>query len=97
MNVRYSKNFQKSYRKLTGKMQKSVADTIRKVKESGNVEDLTDCKKLIGFDSSYRLRIGNLRAFFILRLEGNTVNFEYLVPRGEAYSKKIMGELKKKD
>jgi len=47
----------------------------------------------------YRLRIGDLRAFFFLRLEvdNNTVVFEYLVPRGQAYNKKIHDQLKKKN
>jgi len=97
MKVRYSKSFQKEYRKQSGKMQKSVANAVREVKEALAVEDLTNCKKLIGYKQAYRLGIGNLRAFFILWVEGNTICFEYLVPRGEAYSKKILGQLKKKD
>lgn len=99
MNVKYSKNFQKAYRKQSGKIQKSVANTIREVKEAEKVEDLKDCKKLTGYNHSYRLRIGSLRAFFILQVDEKTgiVCFEYLVPRGEAYSKKILDEIRKKD
>jgi mRNA-degrading endonuclease RelE of RelBE toxin-antitoxin system len=97
MKVIYSKSFQKAYRKQPGKLQKSIADAVREVKEAASVESLTDCIKLTGFKHAYRLRIGYLRAFFILRIEGNTAAFEYLVPRGEAYSKKMMDRLKNKD
>lgn len=33
----------------------------------------------------------------VIRIEEATVAFEYLVPRGEAYSKKMMDRLKSKD
>ncbi|NJN27274.1 MAG: hypothetical protein HC819_15510 [Cyclobacteriaceae bacterium] len=97
MNVEYSKNFQKAYRKQSGKMQKSVANSIREVKEAKTIESLTDCEKLIGYSRSYRLRIGSLRAFFIFHVDGEKVCFEYLVPRGEAYSKKTLSALREKD
>ncbi|MCE5227596.1 MAG: hypothetical protein LLG05_17275 [Porphyromonadaceae bacterium] len=97
MKVSYSKSFQKEYRKQSGKMQKSIANVVREVKEAKSVEELTDCKKLVGFNHMYRLRIGNLRVFFILRIDGDTISFEYLVSRGEAYSKRMEERLRGKD
>lgn len=99
MKVEYSKAFVKAVKKLSGKMLDSVKKTILEVKKAENVGNLNNCEKLVGYKNVYRLRIGDLRAFFFLRLEvdNNTVVFEYLVPRGQAYNKKIHDQLKKKN
>jgi mRNA-degrading endonuclease RelE of RelBE toxin-antitoxin system len=99
MKVEYSKAFVKAVKKLSGKMLDSVKKTILEVKKAENVGNLNNCEKLVGYKNVYRLRIGDLRAFFFLRLEvdNNTVVFEYLVPRGQAYNKKNHDQLKKKN
>ncbi len=99
MNIEYSKTFVKAVRKLSGKMLDSVKKTILEVKEAERIGQLSNCEKLVGFKNTYRLRIGNLRVFFYVRLddEGNTIIFEYLVPRGQAYDKNCQDNLKKKD
>jgi mRNA-degrading endonuclease RelE of RelBE toxin-antitoxin system len=99
MKVEYSKAFVKAVKKLSGKMLDSVKRTILEVKKAENIAQLSNCEKLVGYKNIYRLRIGDLRAFFYMRIDvkGNTVIFEYLVPRGQAYDKKIHDHLKKKD
>ncbi len=99
MRVEYSKDFEKAVRKLSGKVRDSVRNTILEVKEASTIEELTNCKKLVGFNEVYRLRIGSMRAFFVfhIRISDDTVFFEYLVPRGEAYGKKMQEKLKNKD
>lgn len=99
MKVKYSKDFEKSVRKLSGKLLESVKKTILEVKEADSLKDIADCKKLTGFKNVYRLRIGNLRAFFLfhIEVEGDEVFFKYLVPRGEAYDKKNEDNLRKVD
>lgn len=64
-----------------------------------SVKDITDCIKIQGLNSVYRIKIGNKRAFFVLYLEldGDLAMFEYLVSRGEAYAKKNMDNLRRKD
>ena len=99
MIVEYSKSFQKSVEKLSGKMLEAVVKVIIEVKNTGSVEEIQDCKKLTGFINVYRIRIGDLRAFltFHVYIDGNTVKFEYLITRGQAYSKKTISALQKKD
>ncbi|MFW5804417.1 MAG: type II toxin-antitoxin system RelE family toxin [bacterium] len=99
MKVEYSKTFVKAVKKLSGKMLDSVKRTILETKEAENIEQLSNCEKLVGYKNTYRLRIGDLRAFFFVRVdgEGNTIIFEYLVPRGQAYNRKMIQNLKKKD
>ncbi|HDR51279.1 MAG TPA: hypothetical protein ENN90_06625 [Mariniphaga anaerophila] len=99
MKVEYSKTFVKAVKKLSGKMLDSVKRTILETKKAENIGQLSNCEKLVGYKNTYRLRIGDLRAFFYVRVdgEGNTIIFEYLVPRGQAYDRKMIHNLKKKD
>ena len=96
MNVEYSKDFEKSVKKLSGKMLNSIRRVIAEVKNAENIKDITDCKKLVGYRYVYRIRIGDYRAFFTFHIEivNDTVFFRYLVSRGEAYDKKMDESLK---
>lgn len=99
MKTKYSKEFEKSVRKLSGKTLESVRNVIMEVKNASSLKEITDCKKLVDYDNVYRIRIGYLRAFFIFHLEiiYDYVFFKYLVPRGEAYNKKNQELLRKSD
>ncbi len=99
MRVAFSKEFNKAARKLSGKILQSLISALDEVRAANAIEELTDCKKIETLKNVYRLRIGDRRAFFILHIEieGNLVKFEYLLSRGEAYDKKNMEKLRKKD
>lgn len=99
MKVDYSKEFEKSLKKLSGKMLDSIRRVITEVKQAENIKDITDCTKLVGYSNIYRIRIGDYRAFFTFHIElvDDTVRFKYLTFRGEAYGKKVMTELKRID
>lgn len=99
MKVDFSKDFNKSVRKLSGKILQSVIETIDDVKAAESIEQISNCKKIESLNSVYRIRIGDKRAFFVLhiQIEGDLVMFEYLLSRGEAYDKKNMQKLRKKD
>ena len=101
MNVEYSKDFEKSVKKLSGKMLGSIRKVITEVKNTENIKEITDCKKLVGYRNVYRIRIriGDYRAFFTFHIEivNDTVFFRYLVSRGEAYAKKMDESLKRID
>ncbi len=99
MKIKYSKDFEKSVRKLSGKTLNSVKNMILEVKNATGLDEITDCKKLIGYDNVYRIRIGSLRAFLIFHIQiiDDYVFFKYLVPRGEAYDKKYKEKLREDD
>lgn len=99
MKIDFSKEFIKASKKLSGKILKSLNEVIKEVTKADSIDELTDCKKIESLNSVYRLRIGSKRAFFVLHIEidGDVVIFEYLVSRGEAYSKKNMDRLRNKD
>ena len=96
MRVEFSKEFEKAVRKLSGKMLDSVRQAVQEVINAQNIEELTDCKKLVDI---YRLRIGSYRAFFSYHVQivDDCVMFLYLVPRGQAYDKKMEKNLQRKD
>lgn len=99
MKVAFSKEFNKTARKLSGKILQSLISALDEVRAANTIEELTDCKKIESLSNVYRLRIGDRRAFFVLHIEieGDLVKFEYLVSRGEAYDKKNMERLRQKD
>ena len=99
MKVDFSKDFEKSVRKLSGKILQSVIETIDNVKVAHSVAQIANCRKIETLNHVYRIRIGDKRAFFVLHIhiEGDLVMFEYLLNRGEAYNKKNMQKLKSKD
>lgn len=99
MRVRFSKEFERAVKRLSGKMLQSVRNAIQEVVDAKTIEEITDCKRLKGFHFIYRIRVGSYRAFFVfhVHIEDDVVRFEYLLPRGEAYSKKSEENLKRKD
>ena len=50
MKVEYSKAFVKAVRKLSGKVLDSVRNAIQGVMEARCIDEITDCKKLVGYD-----------------------------------------------
>lgn len=99
MKVKVSKSFSKAVGRLSGKQLDSVLDVIKEVKAAQGIEDITDCIRLVGYHSVYRIRIGGYRAFFTFHVEivDDTVMFQYLVSRGQAYTKKVENQLKRLD
>ena len=99
MKVGFSKSFIKAAARLSGKMKDSLREVILEVEKAESVADITDCRKLAGFNYVYRIRIGNYRAFFIFHVQivDDTALFQYLLLRGEAYAKKNIDNLRDKD
>ena len=97
MNIKISKEFEKSARKLSGKYKESLRNVILEIRVAQSVGDIGNCKKLIGYNSIYRIQLGNYRVFFLLEIVELTVFLKYLVSRGEAYSKQYQEKLKLND
>ena len=82
MNIKISKEFEKSGKKFSEKEKESLKSLILELREAKSVSDFGNCKKLIGFNSVYRIRLSDFRAFFLFELESQTVFLKYLVNRG---------------
>ncbi len=99
MKVYFSKDFTKALDKLSGKIHNSIVEAINNVIDAQYLEDIGNCRKIESLNNVYRIKIGSKRAFFVLhiQIDGDLVKFEYLVSRGEAYDKKNMERLRKRD
>jgi len=58
MIVNYSKSFEKTVDKLSGKMLESIKDVIKEVKKAVCLSEIKNCKKIKGFSNVYRIRTG---------------------------------------
>ena len=99
MKVDFSKDFTKALDKLSGKIHNSIVEAINDVIDAQTIEEISNCRKIETLNSVYRIKIGSKRAFFVLhiQIDGDLAKFEYLVSRGEAYDKKNMERLRKRD
>lgn len=99
MKIKFSKDFNRSLHKLNGKEARSALAVFAEVERAASLHDITDCKKLSGYNTIYRIRIGDRRAFFTFHIEiiDDAVFFRYLVPRGQAYAKKTADALRMAD
>lgn len=59
------------------------SSTKKRLKESIEYLPLGDVKKLRGFDSEYRLRVGELRVLF--SVQNGIITINDIKPRGQVY------------
>ena len=97
MNIEYSKQFVKTAYKLTGKYKISLQRIIVEVMQAKDVADLTNCTKMVGFQNSYRLKMGDYRLIFIFKVVDGIAIFELLLSRGEINRKEHELNLRKKE
>jgi mRNA-degrading endonuclease RelE of RelBE toxin-antitoxin system len=97
MKVEYSKQFVKAAYKLTGKYKISLNKIISETIRAKDVTDLTNCVKMVGFQNSYRIKMGDYRLIFILKIVDQVVIFELLLSRGEIYRKEHEMNLRNKE
>ena len=99
MRVKFSKAFEKASKRLPNKVFTNLQKALQEVKQAQSIDDISNCIKMVGFQYAYRIRVGSHRAFFIFHVEiiDDVVRFEYLIPRGQAYDKKNMDNLRGKD
>lgn len=97
MNVEYSRQFVKAAYKLSGKYKTSLQKVINEVKEASDVSDLTNCVSLVGLQYTYRIKMGDYRLVFILKIIDNIAIFQLLLSRGEIYKREHETALRKKE
>ena len=78
MEITYSKSAMKSIKYLNEPMKSHIKEAIEKIPQG-------DIKKLSGYTTMYRLRVGNYRIIYKAVLNG--IFIEDILPRGEAYKR----------
>lgn len=97
MRVEFTKDFEKSVSKLSGKMKDSLVMVIQEVAAAKTIDEIKNCKPIVNAPSIYRIRIGDKRAFFHygIIVEEGMVTFIRLLSRGQAYNKENEKYLKR--
>jgi mRNA interferase RelE/StbE len=86
MEVLFAKQFLKDVHTLRdAKLASKVEDIVLKVKSAHNLSEIKNVKKLAGFKTAYRVRIGDYRIGFLY--EHHIVTFSVLGNRKEIYRK----------
>jgi mRNA interferase RelE/StbE len=86
MNYDFEKSFVKDFRKLKSKeLANAISQVIKQVSESSSVNDIINLKKLSGYHSAFRIRIGDYRIGVII--ENNTVLFVAFAHRKDIYKR----------
>ena len=97
MKVEYSKQFAKAAYKLSGKYKISLQRIITEVKEAEALTEIANCIKMAGLSHTYRIKMGDYRLVFILKVVDDIVFFELLLSRGEVYKKEYETTLRRKE
>lgn len=84
MDVIITKQFEKDTEKeLSQKMRLRLADIIEELQKVSKPSEINNIKKLRGFKSAYRIKIGDYRIGFIL--EDNLIKLSTIMNRKEIY------------
>jgi mRNA interferase RelE/StbE len=86
MNFEIEKAFERDFRKLNSKeLARSISEVIKQVSEASNLHEIPKLKKLTGYKSAYRIRIGDYRIGVVI--ERNTIIFVAFAHRKEIYKR----------
>ena len=84
MKVIVTRQFEKDVDKeLPKAMQLKLADIIEELQNASTFYSINDLKKLKGYKTAYRMRMGNYRIGFIL--EENTIKLSRVMDRKKIY------------
>ena len=86
MNFEFEKAFVRDFRKLKNKeLASSILEVIQQVLDATSQNEIINLKKLSGYKSAFRIRIGDYRIGVII--EKNTVTFVAIAHRKEIYKR----------
>ncbi len=85
MKVVFDKSFLKSIKKIKNtEVEQSIATVIQEVEQANSIRDISSVKKLQGYKSYYRIRVGSYR-IGIKFIDNTTVEFIVAASRDEIY------------
>ena len=83
MNIEIRKSFTKDADKLPAAFKHQLVVIINKIEKASNPSQLDNCKKLTGYKTAYRIRIGQYRLGFYF--ENKTAELVRILQRKEIY------------
>lgn len=84
MNVEYLDKFYKDIDKISSKIvKKKIIELIQHIENSSDISQISNVKKLVGFTTAYRIRIGDYRIGIFF--QEDTVIFARILHRKDIY------------
>lgn len=84
MEILFERSFERDLRRIRNKrLLEQVRNIIHQVEAAGSLNELTQLKKMQGFDTYYRIRVGDYRIG--IELIGGKVVFVRLLARKDIY------------
>ena len=84
MNVEYLDKFYKDIDKISSKIvKKKIIELIQQIENSSDISQISNVKKLVGFTTAYRIRIGDYRIGIFFKED--TVIFARILHRKDIY------------
>lgn len=84
MKIKYKRQFSKDLDELpTIELKAEVAAVIRTVEAAASLSDVTNVKKLKGYKTAYRIRVGDFRIGLVV--ENNEVSLVRVINRRDIY------------
>jgi mRNA interferase RelE/StbE len=86
MQIEYTKQFRDQYYSLRNDaLRGKLSEVMQKVKNANTIREIPNLKKLTGYTSAYRIRMGTYRIG--LHIKGGTVIFADFDHRKDIYSR----------
>jgi len=89
MNAVKTKQFEKDFKALPIEIKELVADAYINVLNVKTIRDIANCEKLEGTKNRYRIKVKGYRILFLVVINGDTIEFRRVLPRGQVYKKHI--------
>jgi len=87
MKVEFDSSFEKQILKLTdANLKRKIVSTIYQVEESKKLSDILNLKKMKGYKTFYRIKLGDYRLGFEL-INSNIIYFIAVAHRKDVYKK----------
>lgn len=83
MNIEIRKSFTKDADKLPAPFQRQLSAIINTIENAAQTNQLPDCKKLTGYKTAYRIRMGQYRIGFYYK--NKTAELVRILHRKEIY------------
>lgn len=83
MNIEIRQSFEKDALKLPVKTRREIAAIILVIESAGKLSEIKACRKLAGYKTAYRIRVGNYRIGFFF--EKNIVELVRVLARKDMY------------
>ena len=87
MKTLQTNRFIKTVKKIKEKeLRLSIFSVIQEIKLADNISEIKNVKKMVGYDTYYRIRIGKNRIGIKYDKENNTVIFSHFAHRSKIYN-----------